>query len=75
MNLLYLYTLLFCLFFLGKNNKQMADTALWLKCSVVIVILGYYSIQLMRYLDDWYRKEFQRYLQVETKRNPYLLKP
>lgn len=53
----------------------MADSVLWLKCSVVIVILAYYSIQLMRYLDDWYRQQFKRYLQTEQKRNPHLLQP
>ena len=53
----------------------MAGSTLWLKCTVVMVVLGYYTIQLMRYLDDWYRQQFTRYLQTEQKKNPHLLKP
>lgn len=55
-----------------KRNIKMADTVLWLKCTVVIVILAYYSIQLMSYLDEWYRQQFIRYMKNEQKKNPHL---
>lgn len=53
----------------------MAESGLWIKCTVVVVILGYISIQFMRYMDDWYRQEFRRYLETEQKRNPHLFEP
>ena len=50
----------------------MSGAALWLKCSVVIVILAYYTIQLMRQMDEYYRQQFSRYLHKEKQNNPYL---
>lgn len=51
----------------------MAESSLWIKVTVVVVILAYFSIKIMRYMDDWYRHEFHRYLETEKKRNPYLV--
>jgi len=50
----------------------MSSAALWLKCSVVIVILAYLSILFMRQMDDFYRQQFSRYLQKEKQKNPYM---
>ena len=50
----------------------MSSAALWLKCSVVIVILAYLSMHFMRQMDDFYRQQFSRYLQKEKQKNPYM---
>ena len=50
----------------------MSSAALWLKCSVVIVILAYLSMLFMRQMDDFYRQQFSRYLQKEKQKNPYM---
>jgi hypothetical protein len=50
----------------------MSSAALWLKCSVVIVLLAYFSMLFMRKMDDFYRQEFSRYLQNEKQKNPHI---
>lgn len=53
----------------------MAESSVWIKVTLVVVILAFFSTKFMRYMDDWYRQEFHRYLETEQKRNPHLLKP
>lgn len=47
-------------------------SAVWLICAVVIVILAYYTIHMLRYMDDYYRQKFIDYLQAEREKNPHL---
>ena len=53
----------------------MADSTMWIKCSVVLVILGYYSLGLFRWLDNYYRNRFIQYIEQEKQKNPHLEVP
>ncbi len=39
---------------------------------VVIIILAFYSTQMMRIMDDYYRKQFVDYLEIQKKNNPHI---
>lgn len=48
-------------------------SAVWLICAVVIIVLAYYSLHMMRYMDDYYRQQFKDYLEIQKRKNPNLL--
>jgi hypothetical protein len=50
----------------------MSDTSLWLKCIVVLLFMSWYALGLLRYLDDYFKNQFDSYLQKEVARNPHL---
>ena len=50
----------------------MSAAAVGLICAIVIIVLAYNTLHLMRYIDDYYRQQFNDYLQDQKRKNPNL---
>lgn len=53
----------------------MSDQSVYLKCIVILVVLAWFSTGILRWMDQYYKSRFLKYIQDEKMKNPNLAVP